>query len=120
MLVLGLHKDLWHDTGAALIRGGDGKTEYVMRSEERMDRVKNSRAFPQKSIDACLNEFGVKGISKIDLVVLDYICNSDWKNDQYKTPCRRGMMLEQLPTEKIRVMNHHLAHIPLSFFVSSG
>ena len=119
MLVLGLHKDPWHDTGAALIRGGHGKTEFVMVSEERMDRVKDSRAFPQKSIDACLNEFGVKDISEVDLVVLDYICNPDWENDRFETPCRRDTLLEQLPPEKIRVMNHHLAHACAAFY-SSG
>ena len=119
MFVLGLHKDPWHDTGAALIRRDGDRTDFVVVSEERLDRVKDSRAYPEKAIAACLNEFGLKSIHDVDLVVLDYICDQDWRKDHFRRECRQDIALHELPTDKIRVVNHHLAHA-YATYCSSG
>ena len=86
MYVLGIHKDPWHNTGAALIRSIKGKTDFVFISEERLDRVKDSRSYPIHAIKACLKEFGLKQIDQVDLVMLDYISNMDWRKDYFKKP----------------------------------
>lgn len=119
MRVLGIHKDPWHNTGAALVGNRDGKTEFVMVSEERLDRVKDSRAYPERAIAACLREFGLQSVADVDLVVMDYICTPDWRHDHFKTPARADTPLHALPPEKIHVMNHHLAHACATFY-SSG
>ena len=119
MRVLGLHKDPWHDSGAALIQGDEDRTQFVMLSEERCDRVKDSRAFPEKAIAACLREFGIKSYCEIDLVVTDYICHPQWKDDFLGKRCRTDVFLAQLPEHKILTINHHLAHACNVYF-SSG
>jgi carbamoyltransferase len=119
MIILGIHKDPWHNTGAALIRGSEGVTDFVMISEERLDRVKDSRAYPEKAITACLNEFGLGSINEVDLIVLDYIRNQDWRQDHFRQQCRQDIILQDIPQEKIRVINHHLAHAYATYY-SSG
>lgn len=119
MFVLGMHKDPWHNTGAALVRCEAGRTDVVMISEERLDRVKDSRNFPARSIDACLREFGLRTLDQVDLVVLDYIRDKDWRHDHFLRPCATIPALQALPIEKIHVMNHHLAHAAAAFY-SSG
>lgn len=116
MIVLGLHKDPWHNTCAALIKDG----EVVSIAEERLDRIKDSRAFPQRAVDACMKHFGVKSYSEIDLVVLDYITDPhDWKQDCFKRECRRDVFLREIDDRRIRIINHHLCHAYATFY-SSG
>lgn len=122
LIVLGLHKDPWHNTAAALIRddddGGGPRMAYV--AEERLDRVKDSSAFPQRAIEACMLELGVKSVLEIDYVVLDYICDgNDWRRDFFKRPCREDVLLAQIQPERIHIINHHLLHACATFF-SSG
>lgn len=119
MMILGLHKDPWHNTGAAVVRVEGGVRKIVMISEERFDRVKDSRSFPQLSVEACMYEFGVKDINEFDLVVLDYIVSTDWRNDQHKKPCSKNTFLEKVDPDKIRVIDHHLSHA-CSAYYSSG
>ncbi len=119
MIVLGLHKDPWHNTGAAVIKINEESREVVMLSEERIDRKKDSRAFPQKATEACMEYFGIKSVNEIDLVVLDHIANKDWQIDEFKTPCRKDTFLNQIDEGKIRVIDHHLSHA-CSTYYSSG
>lgn len=119
MKALGLHKDPWHNTGAAMICAGERATEFVMVSEERLDRVKDSRAFPEMAVAACMREFGVKSYDDIDVVVTDYIRNQNWREDYVARPCRGDTFLSQLPKEKVVTVNHHLAHAYAAYF-SSG
>jgi len=119
MFVLGIHKDPWHDTGAAVIRYENEKTDFVFVSEERLDRVKDSRAYPERSIRSCLEEFGLSRIDQVDLVVMDYIREKNWRADHFKTRCTISPELEAMPPEKIQLMNHHLAHAAAVFY-SSG
>ena len=119
MYVLGIHKDPWHNSGAALIRSKNGKTDFVFISEERLTREKDSRSYPEHSIRACLKEFNLSSMHEVDLVVMDYICNKNWREDYYKFPCTIAPEMDALLPEKIQVMNHHLAHAAAVFY-SSG
>ena len=60
MNILGLHKDPWHNTGAAIIKFDNNKVQFANLSEERCDRVKDSRNFPAVSTQACMKELGIK------------------------------------------------------------
>src|SRR5207302_10706896 len=75
--------------------------------------------FPEKAIAACLREFGIKSYCEIDLVVTDYICHPQWKDDFLGKRCRTDVFLAQLPEHKILTINHHLAHACNVYF-SSG
>jgi carbamoyltransferase len=120
MLILGLHKDPWHNTGACAVRERDGKLKVALLSEERLDRLKDSRNFPHQSTLACLREVGAADPSEADLIVLDYIVrNDDWRQDQFKRPCSTANFLDDLDQSKIQIINHHLAHA-YSAFHSSG
>lgn len=118
MIVLGLHKDPWHNTGAAIVKIGDKGREIVMLSEERLDRKKDSRSFPQRSAEACMEYFGISNFDDIDLVVLDHIVTTDWKNDEFKTPCKKDTFLNQIDEKKIRVIDHHLSHACSTYYAS--
>ena len=111
MIILGIHKDPWHNTGAAILNTNNGKFEVATISEERLDRIKDSRNFPEKSIHACMKQTGVKSIQDIDLIVTDYF---DSKNiffgDYNKRVCRTDTFLHRFPKNKIKVVNHHLLH----------
>jgi carbamoyltransferase len=91
----------------------------VMISEERLDQVKDSRAFPRRSITACMSELGVDSVRNIDLVVLDYIQNPNWRCDEHRTPAEQNTLLEEIAPERIHVINHHLSHAAAVFFSSA-
>ncbi len=119
MIILGLHKDPWHNTGAAIIKNNDGKVSFANLSEERCDRIKDSRNFPVLSTKACMRELGVESIDQIDLVVLDYIENgNDWKDDYLKKPCSTDNFLATIHPAKIKLVNHHLCHAHTTFYSS--
>ncbi len=50
MSVLGLHRDPWHNSGAAAVSDASGTLRFANLADERLDRVKDSRNFPEKSI----------------------------------------------------------------------
>lgn len=118
MIILGLHKDPWHNTGAALIRQDDDGVAFATLGQERCDRVKNSRAFPLESARACMDELGVASFDDIDLVVTDYICEPEWWRDAYSRPCTTDNFLADVDPARIHVMNHHLAHAHAVFYSS--
>jgi carbamoyltransferase len=119
MVVLGLHKDPWHNSGAAMIRGDRGRLQFVNVAEERLDREKDSRRFPQLSVAACMDELGVQSVDEIDLVVMDYIVRPDWRTDWHRRPCNTDNFLADVEADRVHVINHHLAHAHLVFH-SSG
>jgi carbamoyltransferase len=119
MITLGLHKDPWHNSGAAIIRDDGSGPLFVNLAEERLDRKKDSRAFPQLSTTACMKQLGVASYGEIDTVVLDYIRTpGSWRKDYYARPCREDIFLADIPDSKIHIINHHLAHA-LAVFYSS-
>ena len=119
MIILGLHKDPWHNTAAALIRDDGSGPSMAYVAEERLNRVKDSRDFPQKAIAACMKDLGVESVRDIDLVVMDYIRNGqDWRNDANHRPCRQDVFLADFPQDRIHVVNHHLLHACATFFSS--
>src|SRR4051812_34958342 len=119
MIILGLHKDPWHNSGAAMIREDAKGVRFANLSEERANREKDSRKFPSLSLKACMNEVGVSSPDAIDLVVMDYIVRPDWTRDWYRRPCDTNNLLSEIDPKKIRIINHHLAHA-YNVFYSSG
>jgi carbamoyltransferase len=119
LLILGLHRDPWHNTGAAMIRDDGEEPRIVMVSEERLDRVKDSRAFPALATEACMKELGVGSVDEIDLVVLDYIRVPDWRYDEFARSALRDTMLDKIDPARIHVLNHHLAHAAAVFYSST-
>jgi carbamoyltransferase len=118
--VLGIHKDPWHNTGASVVTEQDGKVDVVYIAEERLDRKKDSREFPERAVAACMKHAGLVNFSELDLVVMDYICRGDdWKKDFFKTPCRTDVFLSEIDPAKIYVINHHLAHAAASYYAST-
>ncbi len=118
--VLGIHKDPWHNTGAAIITEEEGLVDVVYIAEERLDRKKDSREFPERAVAACMKHAGLVSLAEIDLVVMDYIsCGEDWKRDFFKAPCRTDVFLNDLDPAKIHVINHHLAHAAASYYAST-
>lgn len=119
LIVLGLHKDPWHNTAAALIRDDGNGPQMVYIAEERLDRIKDSSSFPRLAVEACMRELGVDGFEQIDHIVLDYIINpDDWRQDFFNRPCRHDVFLSRIPTERIHIANHHLLHACATFFSS--
>ncbi|MCA1702181.1 MAG: carbamoyltransferase [Actinobacteria bacterium] len=119
LTVLGLHKDPWHNTGAAIIRAHGSDVLFSALGEERCDRVKNSRAFPAHSVRACMDELDVASLDEVDLVVMDFICQPVWSEDFYRVPCTTDNFLAEIDPGKIHVINHHTAHAYNTFY-SSG
>lgn len=118
--VLGIHKDPWHNTGASIVTEQNGKMDVVYIAEERLDRKKDSREFPERAVAACMKHAGLASFTELDLVVMDYICRGDdWKKDFFKTPCRTDVFLTEIDPAKIRIINHHLAHAAASYYAST-
>jgi carbamoyltransferase len=119
MIILGLHKDPWHNTGAAIIKSDHGEVLFANLSEERCDRVKDSRNFPMLSTEACMKELEIKSFDDIDLIVLDYIQNgNNWAHDYINKPCSKDNFLAFIPPEKIKLVNHHECHANTVFYSS--
>ena len=118
MVVLGLHKDPWHNTGAAMIRQSEDSLSFANLSEERANREKDSRRFPALSVEACMAQLGVSSMAEIDAVVLDYIIKPSWEKDWLRHPCRTDNFLREIDPTRIHVINHHLAHACSVFYSS--
>src|SRR5438094_4423004 len=75
-----------HDTAAALLQDG---RPVAFVEEERFNREKHTKAFPNRAIEYCLREAGI-GIRDVDLVAFAHRAGLD---------LRRGMgyLLRQLP-----------------------
>jgi carbamoyltransferase len=102
-----------------MIRDDGGTPRIVMASEERFDRVKDSRAFPARSIAACMADLGVTSPQDIDLVVLDYIRIPDWRGDAHCIPSLQNTILDKIEPARIHVINHHLSHAAAAFYSSA-
>jgi carbamoyltransferase len=118
--VLGLHKDPWHDTGAALVGQLQSGARFVTQiNEERLDRIKNSRAFPDLATRTCLDEAGIPLPGAVDLIVMDYrFNNAGWQEDHRRDACRQDVFLSEVDQSKIVLVRHHLCHAASCFFTS--
>ena len=115
--VLGIHRDPWHDTGAAIVWGDGSKRMLCAVSEERYDRKKDSRSFPARSMLACLQSAGLS-IENIDLTASDYIRSPSWDDDYFKIRSSDSRQFVNIDTEKHHILNHHLCHAAACVYTS--
>ncbi len=119
MIILGLHKDPWHNTGAAIIRDDGDGPQFAFVSEERLNRKKDSRKFPYGAIKACMRQLNIKSPKEFDLVVIDHIISDNWREDTVNNKPIELSFFKEIDDEKIVVINHHLAHACSTFYSSS-
>jgi carbamoyltransferase len=118
-----------HDSAAALVIVG----EFVVGvAEERISRRKHTGDFPAGAIEACLAHAGIE-IEDLDEVVhgfdyrpyralhgLDPISAELYRDvlsrDAFVSRVRRA--LPELPPERVRHVDHHLAHAASAYFTS--
>ncbi len=105
MRVLGIHAFI-HDSGACLVSDGD----VIAISEERLDRVKHSAAFPRLSVRYVLKEFGLKDINIVDLIVYDLFegCGPEVLKGIRELGYRG----------RVQSIRHHDAHAASAYFAS--
>lgn len=125
-LVLGIHRDPFHNTGAAILRDDGKDVSVVAISEERLDRIKDSSRFPSKAISYCLDAVGAEHISDCDLIVADYIFEKDWSSDRDENIIARISSLKdrfirrksghEISADKVTFVNHHLAHAYTAYY----
>jgi carbamoyltransferase len=119
--VLGLKLDPWHDTGAALLYDDGRGVRVVALSQERLDRVKHSRAFPLQAINYCLKAAGL-GLEDLSLVVADFIVaptvDDYFKGSGQPEPVRKREFFAELEAFGIPVVfaEHHLCHAASSYY----
>jgi carbamoyltransferase len=122
-VVLGLKLDPWHDTGAAVIADDGRRVRVVAISEERLDRQKNSRAFPAKAIAYCLDAIGCR-LRDVSLVVADFIVIpgvDDPGRGRRSTPADAKIgFFRELEALGIRSVfaEHHLCHAASAYFAT--
>src|SRR5713226_7680197 len=110
-----------HDAAAALVVDG---VPMAAAAEERFNRRKHSASFPAGAIKYCLDQAGL-ALDDIDLIAhsFDYApYQSAFSIDPttarlYREVCSREALLALadrdlpgFPAERIRHVNHHLAH----------
>lgn len=127
-MVLGIHRDPYHNTGAAALLDDGTNVRVVAISEERLDRVKDSAAYPDKSIEYCLKALGAGSIDDCDLIVSDYIHRPEWNRDlpngirsaltNIKQVPSRTRIKHKISADKVQFVNHHVAHACSAFYAS--
>lgn len=105
MTVLGIHSFI-HDSGACI--AADGRVSAI--SEERLDRIKHSAAFPVLAIEYVLGESGLSDINDVDLVVYDM-----FEGEGAET--LKGI-LSLGYRGRIESIRHHDAHAASAYFAS--
>lgn len=125
-----------HDTSACLIKDGQ---IVAFVEEERFNREKHTKKFPQKAIEYCLAEAGIN-INQVDLVAFAYRPGLDFWRAMFSIPrylprsWRRLFMQPAIDLllylkkpyfkrrfrykGKVIFVGHHEAHAAGSFFVS--
>ena len=133
MKILGLTHPYSWNTAAALIV--DGKL-IAFAEEERFTRVKHApRDFPKKSMEYCLKEAGIT-LDQVDHIAIgmdslwSVILPNLWppqpirfaygKIERTMREIRRGneVMPFSVRDKRVRFINHHIAHIASSFYLS--
>lgn len=118
-----------HDSAAALIVDGE---LIAAAAEERFSRKKHTGDFPTGAISYCLAEAGLS-LGDIDEIAhgFDYApCRTAFSLDPitaelYRDVFSREALLAQVsrhldgyPTDRVRHVNHHLAHAASTYFCS--
>lgn len=120
--VLGLKLNPWHDTGAAIVVEKDQELKVFAIAQERLDRRKNSRAFPRDAIEHCLRAAGLE-LRELEYVIADYICTptvNDYADTNELEQTFKEHFFLQLETLKIPYffIEHHLCHAACAFYAS--
>jgi carbamoyltransferase len=114
-----------HDRSAVLTR--DGQVLFGI-AEERLDRNKHSiveatdgsflNTIPRRAIEYCLMAAGVSWDELDDVVVVGSVIYHP--NRQLRNPTIEEVagQLPEVPTERITLLNHHLAHAAAAYFAS--
>lgn len=124
--VLGVKLGPQHDTGACVVREHKGTLVCTAIAEERLDREKHSRSFPELSIACCLEQQGLR-LSDLDLIVIDTLTPLHLRGDvndaaqalhQDDAPASQAFIRTALNICPTVILNHHLAHAASAFHVS--
>ena len=119
--ILGLQSYASHDSGASILKFSKGKKpEIVSISEERLSRKKYNYSFPTLSIKFCMDYFGIKNLSKIDLVISDWIRKKQWhRSGPGYNYSEFDYLKEKFKyKKKIIQIRHHLAHAASTYYTS--
>lgn len=115
-----------HDAAAVLV--SDGRI-VAAAAEERFVRCKHTGAFPVRAIEFCLAEGGI-GIDAVDEIVHGfdygpyaalYAQAGDRFREVYSPAAFADSVAAHFPTvppDRIRHLNHHLAHAASAYFTS--
>ena len=128
LLILGIHREPYHNTGAAALLDDGEEVKVVAISEERLDRVKDSASYPDKSIEYCLSALGAKSVNDCDLIVSDYIHKPEWDKDRpngirnalavFKKSTAGTRIKHKISGDRVAFVNHHIAHACSAFYAS--
>jgi carbamoyltransferase len=125
-----------HDTAAALLVDGE---PVAFIEEERFDRQKHTKAFPDSAVQYCLQQAGI-GIADVDVVVFAHRAGLDYARGAWDAAKRLPLGAKRLAVQTYvdlalwkkqrdfvrrfgyrgRVVNvgHHEAHAAATFFAS--
>jgi carbamoyltransferase len=120
--ILGLHSFANHDSGACIVRfSQNGTIDFIAISEERLIRKKFPYVFPIHSIAYCMDHYGLKKLSQIDLIITDYIRLERWFSSG---PAYNISQFDYLKIKfdydpkKIITIDHHMAHAASTYYTS--
>jgi carbamoyltransferase len=121
--ILGIQSYANNDSGACIVRFSESGDEldYVAISEERLIRKKYPFSFPLYSVEYCMDHFGIKSLSEVDLLVGDFIRTKRWNRSGPGYSCSEFDYLKQkldFDSRKIVQISHHMAHAASTFYTS--
>ena len=121
--ILGIQSYANHDSGACIVRFEESGAEldYVAISEERLIRKKFSYTFPLYSLEYCMDHFGIKSLSEVDLIVGDFIRTKRWNRSGPGYNCSEFDYLKlklDFDSRNIVQISHHMAHAASVFYTS--
>ncbi len=125
MIILGLHVEM-HNSGASVVWEDSNELQVVAISQERLDRVKNSSAYPDLAIKYCLTAAGISSVAECDHAVCDYFYRPRWMRDRYRLSFREmlSFLKKKLMTDnallpgRVSFVDHHMAHACSTFYPS--
>ena len=110
-----------HDPAVALVRIEGNNMDYIFAEEGFLSRTKKSYHFPIRSLNYCLDYYGIK-IDEVDTFVFDYMDNKR----AFRTSDNFRLLLGdfvrsnlKIDPKKIQFIDsHHLAHAYTAFYPS--